>query len=54
MLKKFEFQEKCALKGCKVNTCTRVVRKVRGQSSLCMTYVLLNDYPLKISIQKII
>lgn len=34
MLKKFEFQEKCALKGCKVNTCTRVVRKVRGQSSL--------------------
>lgn len=33
MLKKFEFQEKCALKGCKVNTCTDKV--VYGMYDVC-------------------
>lgn len=33
MFKKFEFQEKCALKGCKVNTCTDKV--VYGMYDVC-------------------
>lgn len=46
----------------RTSTCSRVVKKGRGQSNLrknycelCRnTYVLLNEYQLKISMQKII